>query len=200
MVDITLPPRQRLMSAAESRFRRFGYQRTTVDDITAEAGTGKGSLYLHFDSKQDTYLAVVAASLERFIDKASRALHAGGSAPERLASLVQATAEHYGEDELLRASLFGGDELVEGQVSELAADIQRTRIRELLAEVLDQGKREGTVRSDLDTRATSAVLFEIGWAVVRAEIEGHSDVPLDEALEILNSLVGRGIMAPPTKG
>jgi len=36
-------PDRRLIEAAEARFRRFGYKRTTIDDITAGAGTGKGS-------------------------------------------------------------------------------------------------------------------------------------------------------------
>ena len=38
-------PRQRLVAAAETQFRRFGYRRTTIEDITAEADTGKGSLF-----------------------------------------------------------------------------------------------------------------------------------------------------------
>jgi AcrR family transcriptional regulator len=34
---------------------RFGYQKTTVDDIAAELGISKKTLYRHFDSKQDMY-------------------------------------------------------------------------------------------------------------------------------------------------
>ena len=65
-------PRDRLLAAAETRFRRFGYKRTTIEDVATEAGTGKGSVYLHFDSKRDVYMAVVERSLDRFIDGAER--------------------------------------------------------------------------------------------------------------------------------
>ncbi|MEZ5170520.1 MAG: TetR/AcrR family transcriptional regulator [Acidimicrobiia bacterium] len=191
-------PRRRLITAAEAQFRRFGYRRTTVDDITADAGTGKGSLYLHFDSKQDLYLAVVTESLERFVSQATAVLAGHDTVPHRLAALVEATVRHYGEDELLRASLFGHDDLVAGRVAELAAGIQRERIRALLAEVLAEGQVAGTIRADLDPPTTAAMLFEMGWAVVRAEREGQSGLPLETALWTLNDIVGRGVLADPT--
>lgn len=188
-------PRSRLLQAAEARFRRFGFKRTTIDDITTEAGTGKGSLYLHFDSKQSIYLAVVEASLEAFIAKAAAATRGAGAAPQRLRRLVEITAEHYGSDELLHASLFGGDEFVDGEVSRRAATLQRSRMRELLAEALRTGQREGSVRDSIDAETAASVLFEIGWAVVRAELEGESNLPLDVALNSLNEIVGLGLLA-----
>jgi len=187
-------PDQRLVAAAEARFRRFGYKRTTIDDITAEAGTGKGSLYLHFTSKQAVYLAVVEAALERFVAAASHLLDASDPVPVRLRALVELTIEHYGRDELLHASLFGKGGLVDGDVARMAADVQRSRIRSLLRELLAIGRREGSVRADIDIDAAAAVLFEIGWAVVRSALEGDSRIPLDRALGTLNQIVGLGLL------
>jgi AcrR family transcriptional regulator len=187
-------PDLRLIASAEAQFRRFGYKRTTVDDITTDAGTGKGSLYLHFESKQAVYLAVVEASLERFVRSASALLDGPGTVPERLRSLVELTIRHYGEDELLHASLFGKKGLVDGDVARMAADVQRTRIRSLLRELLAIGQRESSVRADIDVDAAAAVLFEIGWAVVRTALEGDSQIPLDQALTTLNLIVGLGLL------
>jgi AcrR family transcriptional regulator len=187
-------PPDRLIAAAEAQFRRFGYRRTTIEDITAEAGTGKGSLYLHFESKQAVYLAVVEASLERFVASASQLVDGPGPVPTRLRTLVELTIEHYGKDELLQASLFGHTGLVDGDVSRMAADVQRTRIRSLLRELLAIGQREGTVRGDIEIDAAASVLFEIGWAVVRTALEGESQIRLDRALSTLNQIVGLGLL------
>jgi AcrR family transcriptional regulator len=192
------PPDQRLIAAAEAQFRRFGYRRTTIDDITADARTGKGSLYLHFESKRAVYMAVVEASLERFVENASRLLDASEPVPARLRALVELTIAHYGEDELLSASLFGRAGLVDGEVAQMAADVQRTRIRSLLRELLSIGQREGSVRADVEVEAAAAVLFEIGWAVVRTALDGESQVPLDRALTTLNQIVGLGLL--PRRG
>lgn len=189
-------PRDRLVSAAETQFRRFGYKRTTVEDITTNAGTGKGSLYLHFDSKEAVYLAVVEASLERFVETATATLRGTGSVARRLAALVEATAQHYGHDELLRASLLGETHLVDGRAAALAAEIQRTRIRGLLADIIAEGRRDKSVRPGLDPETTAAVLFEMGWGVVRAGLEDVTGVPLETALATLDDIVGRGIQTP----
>lgn len=187
-------PDRRLIAAAEAQFRRFGFKRTTVDDITGDAGTGKGSLYLHFESKQAVYIAVVEASLERFVENASRLLDGSGPVPTRLRALVELTIDHYGQDELLSASLFGKPGLVDGDVARMAADVQRTRIRSLLRELLVIGQRESSIRADIDVDAAAAVLFEIGWAVVRSALEGDSQIPLDRALTTLNQIVGLGLL------
>ncbi|MCP3936285.1 MAG: TetR/AcrR family transcriptional regulator [Actinomycetia bacterium] len=190
-------PRGRLLAAAEVRFRRFGYKRTTIDDVATEAGTGKGSVYLHFDSKQHIYMAVVEESLDRFIDKAGRVLEAPGTAPQRLRALVELTAAHYGDDELLHASLFGETDLVEGVVAQMAAERQRERICQLLEDVLTTGQTEGTVRAGLDPGPVAAVLFELGWALVRSGLESPDMARLVSSLEILNDIVGLGITPRP---
>jgi hypothetical protein len=76
----------------------------------------------------------------------------------------------------------------------MAADVQRTRIRSLLRELLTIGQRECSVRADINVDAAAAVLFEIGWAVVRTALEGDNQIPLDQALTTLNQIVGLGLL------
>lgn len=196
MVD-ERPPNDRLLDAAERRFRRYGYRRATIDDIAIDAGVGKGSVYLHFSSKQDVYLAVVERGVERFVERAASVLSGRGSVPGRLRRLVEVTAEHYGDDELLRASLFGEPDLVDGDAARLAARVQRDRITVMLAVTLREGAARGTVRVDLDPDKTAVVLFEVGWAIVRAHLEGVNDLPLAAALDVLNTIVDHGISTRP---
>lgn len=190
----TLDPAERLLDAAEARFRRFGYKRTTVEDVAIEAGTAKGSVYLHFKSKQDIYLAVVERSLERFLAAAETALSTEGASPDLLRALVETTIDHYSHDELLRSSLFGDTDLVAGEVAQLASDLQRDRIRSLLRGVLTRGKAEGSVRDDIDVDAAASVLQESGWALVRTGLVSEDPAELETLLEAFNSIVGLGLI------
>jgi AcrR family transcriptional regulator len=45
--------RDAVLDAAERLFEHFGYRKTTVEEIAQEAKIGKGSVYLHFASKED---------------------------------------------------------------------------------------------------------------------------------------------------
>ncbi len=193
MTTVIDEPRERLLDAAEEKFRRHGYKRTTIDDITATAGTGKGSLYLHFESKQEIYLAVVRRTLERFVARAAKVLQSSAPVPQRMQHLIRLTVDHYGRDELLHASLFGSD-LVEGEVSRMAATVQRERMIALLEQTLVAGQRERAVRTNIDPAAAAAILFEIGWAIVRAELEDEAALPLDRALMTLNEIIGLGLL------
>ena len=52
--------RQKILDAAEARLWRYGFKKTTIDEIAGDAGVGKGTVYLHFDSKEDIGLAIIA--------------------------------------------------------------------------------------------------------------------------------------------
>jgi len=61
--------RHRILAAAEDRLWHYGFRKTTIDEIAADAGVGKGTVYLYFDSKEDIALAIMGqfktASIER---------------------------------------------------------------------------------------------------------------------------------------
>ena len=44
---------RKILQAAFNCFYRRGYNNTTMDEIAAESGTSKGTLYWHFESKDD---------------------------------------------------------------------------------------------------------------------------------------------------
>lgn len=50
--------RNQILAAAAIALARKGYHATTMDDIVAESGLSKGSLYLYFGSKKDIFLAL----------------------------------------------------------------------------------------------------------------------------------------------
>ncbi len=51
--------RKEIVEVASSIFSRFGYKKTSMDDIAREFGMGKSSLYYYFESKEDIFEAVV---------------------------------------------------------------------------------------------------------------------------------------------
>ena len=54
-----LSTRERLLQAALTCFSRKGYHQTTSDEIVAESGLGKGTLYRHFENKRDLFISLV---------------------------------------------------------------------------------------------------------------------------------------------
>ena len=58
------PVTDRLLAAATEAFVRCGYAEVTVGDVSAAAGLAKGTVYRHFASKEEMFLAVVTAAVD----------------------------------------------------------------------------------------------------------------------------------------
>ena len=61
--------RQKILAAAEQRLWRYGFKKTTIDEIATDAGVGKGTVYLYFDGKEEIGLAIVSEYKQRGLDK-----------------------------------------------------------------------------------------------------------------------------------
>ncbi len=47
--------REDILNAATEIFARFGFKKASIDDIARRAGIGKGTVYLHFESKEELF-------------------------------------------------------------------------------------------------------------------------------------------------
>ena len=66
--------RQRILEAAMDIFSRDGFHRADVEEIAAQAGVGKGTVYRHFGNKEDLFLAVVEWGLDTLYQRIDEAI------------------------------------------------------------------------------------------------------------------------------
>jgi len=59
--------REAILDAADRRLARYGYKKMTVDELATDAGIGKGTIYLHFRSKEEVVLSHVDRIVERLL-------------------------------------------------------------------------------------------------------------------------------------
>ncbi len=60
------------MIAARARFGTFGYDTTTIDQISADAGRTKGTVYHHFEDKADLFQRVFAQEQQHIAARVAR--------------------------------------------------------------------------------------------------------------------------------
>jgi TetR/AcrR family transcriptional regulator len=143
--------RDKILDVAEALFARRGFEGVGLREVAEAAGLGKSSLFHHFRSKAQLYLAVLERVLARIEERCCVALAGPGPAPARLDrwtdALVDALAEHGPSARLLLRALFEDDAFdaeayAEGQAAE-------RRIEAMLAgvtRVLHEGMAAGELR------------------------------------------------------
>lgn len=76
--------RAALLDAALGVFARFGFRKTSMDEVARAAQFSRQGLYLHFANKEELFRATVQHALETSLAGASQALAKDGALEERL--------------------------------------------------------------------------------------------------------------------
>ncbi len=61
--------REHILYAAKTVFLEMGFERASMDVIAARAQTSKRTLYAHFESKENLYLAIIEIVREMYLSK-----------------------------------------------------------------------------------------------------------------------------------
>jgi AcrR family transcriptional regulator len=82
--------RDLILDAIERLLARYGYKKTTMDDLAREAGIGKGTIYLYFPSKEEVALSSIDRVVARVQARLRSLAAADEPAPERLRQMLAA--------------------------------------------------------------------------------------------------------------
>jgi AcrR family transcriptional regulator len=61
--------RDAILDATDRLLAKYGYKKMTIDDLASEVGIGKGSVYLHFASKEEIALSHIDRIIERLMNR-----------------------------------------------------------------------------------------------------------------------------------
>ncbi|MDX6677370.1 MAG: hypothetical protein QOE31_1422 [Solirubrobacteraceae bacterium] len=133
----TAQTRRELLDAAQRRFFRDGYHRTTLDDIADDAGYTKGAVYSTFKSKGGLFLALFDEIVDRRVEEIRRLLgaHEGEA---KVAALAAQPADERNSRFLLLAIEFWAQAAGDPQLRE-GFSASYFRLRSKLAELAPAG-------------------------------------------------------------
>jgi AcrR family transcriptional regulator len=93
--QLSLKERQRrereslILQAAEEVLMEKGYYEASIDEIAARVGIAKGTVYLHFPSKEDLVLAIFQRDMQRILQSIDAVIASGLTARARLETVQQ---------------------------------------------------------------------------------------------------------------
>lgn len=170
--------KDQIADVVEKQVARFGYQKTTVDDIAAELGISKKTLYQHFESKREMY-GYLVQRMSR-ISRAEMAAAVSGlpTCREKVEALVTMVLS------MARAHIAETTEADWRGEYEVAADAYREATGSLLQSLVEEGMASGefAVRDALLTRRMVTAMILEYTLMVREEPSFDRDAELREGI------------------
>ncbi|MBP8919572.1 MAG: helix-turn-helix domain-containing protein [Micropruina sp.] len=162
-----------LFQAAADLFTKYGYRKTSVEDITKAAGVSKGSLYLEFRSKEELFEALVRHEFGAYLEDAGERITAD---PEggRLSRIYRHCIEALLHRAFLRALYTRDERILAGILRQRGP--QRYRSKVLLgAQFIDRMQQAGLIQPDIAPETLSHTLSVLMVGPLLAEPVLHDD-------------------------
>ena len=186
-----------LLDATDRLLARFGYRKMTVEDIAVEAGIGKGTIYLHFSSKEEVVLSHVDRIVDRLKQHLAEIARSKVTAPERIRQMLLVrvlfrfdSIQHYTQslNDLLAA-------LRPGLLARRAKYFEEEA--QLFAEVLAEGRASGEFQVDNELNAARAMLEAtnglLPYSLSTTELGERKEV--ERRTQVVADLLLRGLLS-----
>jgi TetR/AcrR family transcriptional regulator len=131
-----------ILNAARKRFAYYGFSKVTMDEIAADVGMGKASLYYYFPTKEKLFEEVVKQEKNQFFNDTRAMIEEKISPCEMLRRYAIRRIEHFRNLANLRALGFQQHGEMKTSFSELYKEFQQQEVK-TLQQILQIGKKNG---------------------------------------------------------
>jgi AcrR family transcriptional regulator len=182
----------RIMDAAAELMLRWGYNKTTIDDIARLAGVAKGTIYLHWKTREDLFTALMRREYVRLAEDIQQRI-SGDPEGGTLHGLTKHSVLATMKSPLMKAVLLRDTDLLgEWMRKEYASSSYSEQIAQSLA-LFELFRARGVVRDDIDIHKQSYMLSAItmGFLVIEQYMPDDFKYSDEEIVEMLTEIVKR---------
>lgn len=182
--------KEKIIRESLKLFSLKGFLSTSIQDIMRETKTSKGGLYNHFKSKDDIFVAVLSEARKVWRERNLAGLDRIEKPVEKVRKLLENYRDRYLKD---RETFPGGCLFVtlSVELDDQRPDFSRelnegfVRLKAMIRRNLDQGKKNGDLRGEVNTEAVTEMIFSgmLGASVIYGT--GKSPKSIDQCINAL---------------
>jgi AcrR family transcriptional regulator len=182
---------ERILETAAVLLVRWGYRKTTIDDVAREAGVGKGTIYLHWKDKNELFRAVLRNEQERCNADIKQRIAAdpeGGLLHRAIThSMLAALA-----NPLMATVMKGNTDIFNGFLGAYNDDLLAQMV-DITDAYLAQLQNAGLVRRDIPVPVITFLMTALKVGLINSpDIMGQEHTPpIEQLTEALGDLVRR---------
>jgi len=189
-----------IVRSAMKIFSQKGFDRTTVFDITREAGIGKGTFYEYFESKDEVIHLVFESFMQELVPDFQQIVRRSIPASEKIRLMIKSISqltESKEQQDFVSLMFDIWAEGIRSQPHRKSIELKMKQFykdyREPVVKVLEQGIQSGEFRSDIKMEVEASVLVGLLDGLLVQWILDRKGFPIQRALEAVVSTVLHGI-------
>lgn len=186
-----------IIEAAEEIISEKGFDKTTMDDIAIRAEVGKGTLYLHFNSKTSIYLNICLKGSELLNEKMKNVLLKEKKGIRLIEELGHTYLDFIRENPIyfyafhFYENVVGNDEFADSKAAQKCEEYAKEAMT-YIVRALQIGMQDGTVKPEFDPKELGVIMWGASKGIVHLAFlkqqSNHMKV-LDEVEFSLQSII-----------
>ncbi|AGB50462.1 transcriptional regulator [Methanomethylovorans hollandica DSM 15978] len=187
--------KNRIFEVSGKLFKEKGFESTTIDEITKEAGIAKGTFFNYFPTKESLvfYFAEQKAELVYGLTENETIKHL--HTKERIKKFLVALAESYENDkELTKLLFFEYRRYIED--SRNTPDKERNphyRLIKVLLDLLQEGIKKREVKESIDTIMAAEILNAMYFHTLMVWLKSENELSFSRNISVKIDLLFEGI-------
>jgi TetR/AcrR family transcriptional regulator of autoinduction and epiphytic fitness len=183
--------REMILEAARKRFQRFGYSKTTMDEIASDAGISKGTIYLYFENKEDIFnelLASEALEMERYL---YRKVKDETSVLLQLEMIFSCALDYLEKHPFLDNILSRDVDMVSPRIIKYVFSVEE-RYVSVVEDYVRRGIDKGEIKP-FNPRITAYILYKIFEAFSYGSTLKEEKFNKEDTLDIMRHFISKGL-------
>ncbi len=181
------------LKTAAGVFAKKGYHRTTVDEIAGALGVAKGTIYYHFKSKEELYLAVINEGVYLLEERMRLSISAEKTPAGKIKKIIGCLLSFI-EDENDLVFLFI-KELCGTEIQRAAQARMLSGSLGIIRDIIEKGVEDGSLKK-VDPEITTSSLYGMVLISALHYLSYDKPIPHEQVRTAVEKVFFEGILQP----
>ncbi|MFA7169562.1 MAG: TetR/AcrR family transcriptional regulator [Candidatus Paceibacterota bacterium] len=185
--------KQSIYLSAAALFGKKGFEGTSLDEVAQKAGVAKGTIFYHFQNKEELFSALIQEGVEQLSQGVEDIAQKDLSIEEKLSLIVDFHFTFFKEHRDMCLMILGqiGNFQKRGKKS---IALIRKRYLSAMGRIIEEAKAKKVIDKQLETESLIITLFSllavsgVDWAIF------HPDLPEKKMTETVRTLLFDGFI------
>ncbi len=188
-----------ILQAAEEMLAEKGYHETSMDEIAVRVGIAKGTVYLHFPSKEDLVMAIFERGMLKLLEGVEASIASETTTRAKMEAVLRFMyGGFFNKRGEALFSIFGSNS---GELRRLFAEkkgqmyAQWEQLSARISSLLEEGKAAGEFDTTIPTGVMLNAFFSLLAPKLNERLIAEGQMSPDELVEYLGRFYFKGITA-----